>query len=132
MTNPSAATTVRRRRIWSDPFFYVLLAAISATYVVLILAMLLADATYLFTSDMREDGRVDFETYRGPRQEELFRPGDVVSGQMSAHLGLQVSAEPGQPALWPMILDSSQPPAGGERLGTPGQAYGGPGVGAAG
>lgn len=41
--------TARPHRVRSDGLFYVLLGAITATYVLLILAMLLADAVYMFT-----------------------------------------------------------------------------------
>ena len=51
-----------RRRIRTDPLFFLLIAVISGTYVLLICAMLLADAVYVATSDMREYVRLDFST----------------------------------------------------------------------
>ncbi len=132
MTTPAVPTTIPRRRIWSDPYFYVLLAVISATYILLILAMLLADATYLFTSDMRKDARVNFETYRGQDGEQLFQAGELLDSQYAGY-GMSVEAsdeasDDGRPA-WPMILDSGDPPPGLEHLGTPHADFDGPGQG---
>lgn len=125
----SAADTTERRRIWSDPFFYALLTAVAATYILLIVAMLAADATYLFTSDMREDGRMDFETSERDGGTRLLEPGEVVDRQFG-EFGVRISS----PAedLWPMILDSGSPPEGFEPLGTPHAEFGGPGRGAGG
>ena len=52
MSRPSDERGVPGRRVGSDAPFYVILSVIGATYVVLILAMLLADAVYMVTGQM--------------------------------------------------------------------------------
>ena len=49
-------------RVRTDPLFYAILGTIGGTYVVLIIAMLLADIAYMFTSDMTERVILDFST----------------------------------------------------------------------
>ena len=46
--NEVVSTDDAPRRIWTDPFFFAIIGAIAASYVFLIIAMLGADALYLF------------------------------------------------------------------------------------
>ena len=130
MTKSTEATT-ERRRIWSDPFFYATLGVIAATYILLIVTMLLADATYLFTSDMRDEGLINFETYEQDGRSELLEPGQTITDQY-ANFGLTVSAVRGERTLWPTILDSGEPSERLAPLGTPNVDFEGPGEGAGG
>ena len=115
----------KHRLIWSDPFFYAILATIGGTYVVLVLGMLLADVAYIFTSDLQEQVTLDFAA-SGPRQAP-FQVGDIVTQQYEEY-GLSISSQ--APLEHPVrIVDSSKPSAANSDLGTPHQSYGGPGFG---
>lgn len=62
MNRPSSAQSPREtapRRIGSDALFYLLLTSIAASYVILILAMLLADASYLGQTQTIRDALAD-------------------------------------------------------------------------
>ncbi len=115
-----------RRRIRTDPCFYTILAVIGGTYVLLIVAMLAADAMYIFTSEMTKPVTIDFSTYGDG---ESFQTGDVVQNQFSKY-GLSISTgDDDHPAV---ILDSGRPSAANSELGTPHADFGGPGIGAGG
>ena len=58
--NDSSSKSVRLHRVRTDPLFYTVLSLIGATYVALIMMMLVADAVYVFTSDMRKYVILDF------------------------------------------------------------------------
>lgn len=112
------------RRVRTDPLFYAILGTIGGTYVVLIIAMLLADAAYIFTSDMSERVILDFST---DAEGKPLKIGDVVAHQF-ARYGLTISTH--DPADHPArIIDSDKPSAANSNLGTPNQAFGGAGVG---
>ncbi len=120
---PQAPAT---RRIRTDPLFFAILGTIAATYVVLIVIMLAADATYIFTSDMAEEVVLDFST---DADGEPLRVGDGLDDRFAKY-GLTVrSADAKHPAR---VLDSNKPSAANSDLGTPNQQFGGPGVGAGG
>ncbi len=121
--SPEALET--QRRIWSDPYFYAALGTIGGTYVILVLGMLLADAAYIFTSDLQEQVTLDFAA-SGSRQAP-FQVGDIVTDQF-ADYGLSITSH--APKEHPVrIIDSSKPSAANSDLGTPHQSYGGPGFG---
>lgn len=116
------------RRLCADPdwLFLALLMTIGGTYLLLIGAMLVADATYAFTTERRQPARIDFDSaadgtplVAGRRLDELPRYGLKLSSHDAAQ----------HP---PLLLDSSRPPAGHLDFGTPNQNFGGPGVGAGG
>ena len=108
----------------SDPYFYAILGVIGATYVVLIVAMLLADAAYIFTSDMSERIVLDLSTDGDGGQ---LRAGDTITDQFVKY-GLTISTH--DPSSHPArIVDSNTPSAANSNLGTPNQDFGGPGVG---
>ena len=119
-----------RRRIWSDPYFYTILGLIGGTYVVLIVAMLLADATYIFTSDMGQPVTIDFSTF--PDNSKTYshstplETGDLVDEHFKNY-GLSIStSDTGHPAV---VIDSDIPSAINSDLGTPHIDFGGPGIG---
>ncbi len=112
------------RRVRTDPLFYAILGVIGGTYVVLIITMLLADAAYIFTSDMSERVILDFST---DDQGKPLKIGDIVADQYSMY-GMQISTH--DPTDHPArIIDSDKPSAANSNLGTPNQAFGGAGVG---
>lgn len=112
------------RRVRTDPLFYAILGTIGGTYVVLIIAMLLADGAYIFTSDMSERVILDFST---DAEGKPLRIGDIVDNQF-ARYGLTISTH--DPTDHPArIIDSDKPSAANSNLGTPNQAFGGAGVG---
>ncbi|HUG70193.1 MAG TPA: ABC transporter permease [Pirellulaceae bacterium] len=112
------------RRVRTDPLFYAILGTIGGTYVVLIVAMLFADAVYMFTSDMTKRVILDFSTDADGKPLEI---GDVVDDQFAPY-GLTVSTH--DPTKHPArIIDSDKPSAANSNLGTPNQAFGGAGVG---
>lgn len=112
------------RRVRTDPLFYAILGTIGGTYVVLIVAMLSADAAYIFTSDMSERVVLDFST---DAEGKPLMIGDKVDDQF-ARYGLTVSTH--DPANHPArVIDSDKPSAANSNLGTPNQAFGGAGVG---
>ena len=112
-----------RRRIRTDPHFYTILGVIGGTYVLLIVAMLAADAAYIFTSDMTRPVSIGFSSYG---DSELLKTGDLVSDQFSKY-GLTISTdEETHPAV---IVNSSRPSASNSDLGTPNIDFGGPGIG---
>ncbi len=117
----------------TDPIFFLILGLISATYIILILAMLVGDAAYLAKADMRRRAYLDFEVYSGPERDEVPLPGTVIAEQFQDY-GLTISANYQQEQRWPMILDSRKPPAGLEHLGSPHRDFDkeGPGIGAGG
>lgn len=114
----------KMRRVRTDPLFYAILGTIGSTYVVLIVAMLLADAAYIFTSDMSERVILDFST---DAQGKPLKIGDTVNDQFATY-GLTISTQDAanHPAR---IIDSDKPSAANSNLGTPNQAFGGAGVG---
>lgn len=114
-------------RIWSDPFFYAILAVIGSTYVLLIVAMLLADAVFVFTSDPSETVILDFAN---DGQGRRLQVGDRLDGRFDRYgLAITADAPHGQAAR---ILDSDKPSAANSALGTPHQDFGGAGAGAGG
>lgn len=121
-TSPAPAT----RRIRTDPLFFAILGTIAATYVILIVIMLAADATYIFTSDMSEEVVLDFSTDAAG---EPLRVGDGLGDRFAKYGMTVLSADVNHPAR---ILDSNKPSAANSDLGTPNQQFGGPGVGAGG
>ncbi len=118
------------RRIWSDPFFYIVLSVIGGAYVLLILAMLFADSTYIFTSDMTRPVTLDFATYedrsKTPVESVSFRTGDVLTDQYPQY-GLTVSSGDGSNPI--VVIDSDVVSASNSDLGTPNIEFGGPGIG---
>lgn len=111
------------RRIWSDPLFFWLLGAIAATYVFLILAMLIADAAYVATSRETRPVTIDFFADGDGRR---LREGDRLTDQFRAY-GLTIGC--GEAGAVATIIDSTHPPADALELGTPHVEFGGPGVG---
>lgn len=115
------------RRIRTDPFFYALLAAIGGTYVVLVVGMLLADAVYVFTSDMSERIVLDFSS---DGEGKMLATGDI-PGDRFARYGLSITTDDPQ-QFQARIIDTDKPSAANSNLGSPHQDFGGPGVGAGG
>jgi molybdate transport system permease protein len=112
------------RRVRSDPLFYAILGTIGGSYVILIVAMLLADAAYMFTSDMNERVILDFST---DSEGNTLDAGDLVSDQFAKYgLSILTHDPENHPAR---IIDSDKPSAANSNLGTPNQAFGGAGVG---
>ncbi len=111
-------------RIGRDIFFFATLGSIGGAYVVLIVLMLLADATYLFTSSLEVPVQVGFTI--DPDGKRML-PNDVVHQQYERY-GLTITS--GTDSV-PMVFDSSNPPFPFLELGTPNRADGGPGLGAA-
>lgn len=111
-------------RIRSDPWFYAILATIGGTYVLLIVAMLAADALYVLTSDLRESVVLDFSNDSQGRQ---LQTGDDVVGRFDRY-GLTISSDAPQQYV-PRVLDSDKPAAAWSHFGTPHQDFGGPGLG---
>ena len=74
--NEVVSTDDAPRRIWTDPFFFAIIGAIAASYVFLIIAMLGADALYLFKDQPEIPVKIDFElTSAGKR----LGTGDLVT-----------------------------------------------------
>lgn len=117
----------RIRRIRTDPVFYALLAVISSTYVVLVIGMLLADAAYVFTSDMSERLVLDFSS---DGEGKMLATGDV-PGDRFARYGLTITSNDPR-RFQPRIIDTDKPSAANSNLGSPHQDFGGPGVGGGG
>ena len=111
-------------RIRSDPWFYAILATIGGTYVLLIVAMLAADALYVLTSDLRESVVLDFSNDSQGRQ---LQTGDDVVGRFERY-GLTIFSDAPQQYV-PRVLDSDKPAAAWSHFGTPHQDFGGPGLG---
>ena len=80
----SSSNSVRVHRVRTDPLFYIVLSLIGATYVVLIVLMLVADAAYIFTSDMRQYVMLDFAV---DGEDELLEERDVVANQFGITTG---------------------------------------------
>mgnify|MGYP002623195774 CR=1 FL=1 len=115
--------TLRRRTILSDPFFYVVMGAIGMTYVLLILLMLIADTTYIFTSDMSKSVALGFSVDGAG---DVLPAGAVVTDSFVRPYGLTVEASEGQQVV---VLNSTEPAADEMDFGTPHVSFGGPGVG---
>lgn len=114
--------TRRPRRIRTDPIFFALIGVISATYVLLICAMLLADAAYVATSEMREYVRLDFSTNA---EGVALEPDTEVKSQFEFY-GLAVASGDDRSVV---VYDSNRPLPGDERLGSPNEDFGGTGEG---
>lgn len=112
----------RARRIRTDPIFFALIGVISATYILLICAMLLADAVYVATSDMSDYVRLDFSADAAG---EAIKPGTQVNSQFDDY-GLTIASGGERPVV---LFDSNRPAEGHARLGSPNKDYGGKGVG---
>jgi molybdate transport system permease protein len=123
--NPAPENSINNmRRVRTDPLFYAILGTIGGTYVLLIVAMLLADGVYMFTSDMTRRVILDFSA---DAEGKPLKIGDVVADQYAPY-GLAISTHDAttHPAR---IIDSDKPSASNSNLGTPNQAFGGAGVG---
>lgn len=118
----SSGQAQRVRRIRSDPIFFVLIGVISATYILLICAMLLADAVYVATGDMSKFVRLDFSA---DGKGKAIEAGTQVKSQFSAY-GLKITSGDSRPVV---TFDSNRPAEGYQRLGSPNEDYGGKGVG---
>ena len=114
----------KMHRVQTDPLFYAILGTIGGTYVILIIAMLVADGAYIFTSDMSKRVILDFST---DGEAKPLSTGDIIDHQF-ARYGLAISTH--DPDSHPArIIDSDKPSAANSNLGTPNQAFGGAGVG---
>ncbi len=111
-------------RIRTDPLFYALLALIGSTYIVLVIGMLIADATYVLTSDMSERIVLDFSS---DDQRRMLATGDDPSHRFDRY-GLRFTTS-APDRLETRIIDSDKPSAANSNLGSPHQDFGGPGVG---
>lgn len=123
--NPAPENSIdNMRRVRTDPLFYAILGTIGGTYVLLIVAMLLADGVYMFTSDMTRRVILDFSANA---EGKPLKIGDVVADQYAPY-GLTISTHDStkHPAR---IIDSDKPSASNSNLGSPNQAFGGAGVG---
>lgn len=114
------------RRVWSDPLFFALMAAIGATYVVLIVAMLAADAFYLLTGTPDIPVTIDFETDASGK---VLAGSTPLTAAYQAY-GLSITLIDGDGEL--RVIDSGRVPWSLRRWGTPHVDFGGPGVGAGG
>jgi molybdate transport system permease protein len=121
-SNPENEPQVRRIR--SDPYFYMVLGVIGSTYVLLVVGMLLADAAYVFTSDMSERIVLDFSS---DGDHKLLESGDD-PGPRFATYGLSFTTNDPQ-RFQTRIIDSDKPSAANSNLGSPHRDFGGPGVG---
>jgi len=115
------------RRIRTDPFFYALLGIIGSTYVVLVVGMLLADAVYVFTSDMSERLVLDFSS---DGEGKMLATGDALDNRFAKY-GLSITTDEPEKHQT-RIIDTDKPSAANSNLGTPHQDFGGPGVGVGG
>ena len=115
------------RRIRTDPIFYALLGVIGSTYVVLVVGMLLADAVYVFTSDMSERIVLDFSS---DGEGKMLATGDVLDDRF-ARYGLSITTDDPRKHR-ARIIDTDKPSAANSNLGSPHQDFGGPGVGVGG
>lgn len=125
MADLAAKDALQVRSIRTDGLFYLTLAAIGGTYVVLILMLLAADVAYLVTSRSSEQVVIDFsvDSLRSPLRNGEH-PGDRFRDYGLTILG-GTDTNPIQ------ILDSSRP-GDFEFLGTPHEDFDGPGRGVGG
>ncbi len=111
------------KRAWSDPSFFALLAAIGGTYVLLIVAMLAADALYLLTGSPDIPVSVDFDMdAHGKAASHEARVSDLYQGY-----GLTIELAEGSGSL--QLIDTGKVPWQWRHLGTPHVDFGGPGMG---
>ncbi len=115
------------RRIWSDPFFFAILATIGGTYVLLILVMLLADVTFLVQSRPEIPVAIDFESRGDGGRFQSNDPIETAFADSGLTIGL---AEEGPLRL--RRFDTRRPPYAARDLGAPHGDFGGPGRGAGG